>query len=195
MTLAAVRKGSLVCALGAVALLAAASSSRVVQAARADTGDVCAGVPDDSTQTAPAPGHPCWVAANPYPFGTDGNPVDPTSGTCVRSPLLCYLNVTSMAFRAWNRGLAATTNPGASPTPFGVWLFNGTRWYPDPTFPGASVCKGNTVLWAGKLDYWLIGTGQNGWAPLCRFDGSNFLWEPLPMPQGTIDRLGNTLRQ
>jgi hypothetical protein len=94
-----------------------------------------------------------------------------------------------MAFRAWNRGLAAT--PGTGKNAFGVWLYNGTRWYPDPTFPGTSVCQGNTVLWAGKLDYWLIGTGQNGWAPLCRFDGSNFLWEPLPMPLGTVQRLGD----
>jgi len=109
--------------------------------------------------------------------------------------------VTSLAFRSWNRGLAATTtgdsvNPNSSDprkNPFGVWLFNGTRWYPDPTFPGAGVCQGNTVLWAGKLDYWLIGTGQNGWAPLCRFDGSNFLWEPLPMPSGTIARLGDPI--
>jgi hypothetical protein len=191
VTFTAVRKGSLVCALGAVIFLSAASSSRVVSAARADTGAVCAGVPDGSTQTVPSPGHPCWVAADPYPFGTDGNPVDPTSAICVRSPLLCYLNVTSMAFRDWNRGLAVTTNPGGSSTPFGVWLFNGTRWYPDPTFPGTRTCQGNTILWAGKLDYWLIGTGQNGWAPLCRFDGSNFLWEPLPMPIGTVLRLGN----
>src|SRR5215468_3710920 len=191
MTLAAVRKGSLVFALGAVAVLAAASSSRVVQAARADTGEVCAGVPDGSTQTAPSPGRPCWVVSSSYPFGADGNPVDPTSAICVHTPLLCYLNVTSMAFRAWNRGLAATTYPGGSSTPFGVWLFNGTRWYPDPTFPGTRTCQGNTILWAGKLDYWLIGTGQNGWAPLCRFDGSNFLWEPLPMPIDTVLRLGD----
>src|SRR5262249_19565413 len=142
MTLAAVRKGSLVFTLGAVGLIAAASSSRVVPTARADTGVVCAGVPDGSAQTALSPGHPCWVAASPYPFGADGNPVDPTSSVCVHSPLLCYLNVTSMAFRAWNRGLAATTNPGASSTPFGVWLFNGNRWYPDPTFPGTRVCQG-----------------------------------------------------
>src|SRR5262249_8957541 len=134
----------------------------------------------------------------PYPFGTDGNPVDPTTPACVHSPPSCYLVVTSMAFRAWNRGLAATTtgtslNPSPSDpakNPFGVWLFNGTRWFPDPTFPGGGVCKGNTVLWAGKLDYWLVGTGQNGWAPLCRFDGSDFVWETLPMPLGTVLRIG-----
>jgi hypothetical protein len=188
---AAVRKGCLVCALGAIAFLAAASSSWVSPAARADTGETCAGVPDSSAQTAPSPGHPCWVAVDPYPFGNDGNPVDPTGSSCPAQA--CYLDVTSMAFRSWNRGLAATTpdRGDASKNPFGVWLFNGTRWYPDPTFPGASVCKGNTVLWAGKLDYWLIGTGPQGWAPLCRFDGSNFLWEPLPMPPETVLRLEN----
>jgi hypothetical protein len=191
VTLGVLRTGSVVCAIGAVALLAL-SSSGVVPAARAADGQTCAGVPDGSAQTAPSPGHPCWVAADPYPFGTDGTPVDPTSDACVHAIQLCYLNVTSMAFRSWNRGLAATTNPNASTkNPFGIWLFNGTRWYPDPTFPGSNVCKGNTVLWAGKLDYWLIGTGQNGWAPLCRFDGSDFLWEPLPMPLGTVLRLGN----
>ena len=191
MTLAAVRKGCLVCALAAVAFLVAASASRVAPARAAAA--TCAGVPDGSNQTAPSPGAPCWVATDPYPFGVDGNPVDPTTQICVQAPQTCYLTVTSLAFRAWNRGLAAT--PGGARNPFGVWLYNGTRWYPDPTFPGTNVCQGNTILWAGKLDYWLIGTGQNGWAPLCRFDGSNFLWEPLPMPQGTIDRLGNTLRQ
>jgi hypothetical protein len=188
---AAVRKGCLVCALAAVAFLAAASTSRSVPAARADAGAACAGVPDGSAQAAPSPGQPCWVAVDPYPFGSDGNPVDPSSEACVLAPSSCYLDVTSMAFRAWNRGLAATTSNVASRVPFGVWLFNGTRWYPDPTFPGSNVCKGNTVLWAGKLDYWLIGPGPTGWAPLCRFDGSNFLWEPLPMPLGTIQRLGD----
>jgi hypothetical protein len=187
VTLAAARKACLVCVLAAVAFLAAASGSRV--AAAHASGPVCAGVPDGSAQTAPSPGAPCWVAADPYPFGTDGNPVDPTTTLCQHTPQACYLTVTSMAFRAWNRGLAATSAPAK--TPFGVWLYNGNRWYPDPTFPGTGVCQGNTVIWAGKLDYWLIGTGQNGWAPLCRFDGSNFLWEPLPMPLGTVLRLGD----
>jgi hypothetical protein len=190
VTLAAVRRSCLVCVLAAVAFPSAASSSRIAAAAPVSgSGEACAGVADGSTQTTPAPGHPCWVKADTYPFGADGNPVDPTSPACVTSPQTCYLTVTSMAFRAWNRGLAATS--GVGKTPFGVWLFNGTRWYPDPTFPGTGVCQGNTVLWAGKLDYWLIGTGQNGWAPLCRFDGSNFLWEPLGMPQGTVLRLGD----
>ena len=190
MTLAAVRKACLVCALAAVAFLVAASASGVARLAFAADGETCAGVPDGSTQTAPSRGAPCWVAANPYPFGVDGNPVDPASALCVHTPQSCYLTVSSMAFRAWNRGLAATSGGGRN-NPFGVWLFNGSRWFPDPTFPGSGVCQGNTVLWAGKLDYWLIGTGQNGWAPLCRFDGSNFLWETLPMPLATVLRLGN----
>jgi hypothetical protein len=189
VTLAAVRKGCYVCALAAVAFLVAASAPRVAPARAAAAA--CAGVPDGSSQTAPSPGAPCWVATDPYPFGVDGNPVDPTTPLCSVTPQACYLTVTSMAFRAWNRGLAAT--PGGSKNPFGVWLYNGTRWYPDPTFPGTGVCQGNTVLWAGKLDYWLIGTGVNGWAPLCRFDGSNFLWETLPMPLGTIERLGDPI--
>jgi hypothetical protein len=189
VTLAPVRKGCLAYALAAIAFLAAASASGVAPA-WAGTA-TCAGVPDGSSQPAPSPGAPCWVAANPYPFGVDGNPVDPTTSACVHSPASCYLTVTSMAFRAWNRGLAATA--GAGKNPFGVWLYNGTRWYPDPTFPGTGACQGNTVLWAGKLDYWLIGTGQNGWAPLCRFDGSNFLWETLPMPLGTVERLGDPI--
>jgi hypothetical protein len=73
-------------------------------------------------------------------------------------------------------------------TSFAVWLFNGTRWYPDPTFPGSSTCTGNKVLWAGKLDYWLV--GANDWGSLCRFDGSSFTWQPLPVPQATLAKVG-----
>jgi hypothetical protein len=135
----------------------------------------------------------------PYPFGADGNAI--SGGTCGTDPS-CYLVVTSLAFRAWNRGLAATTNGTAVTTnssgaatgspynnPYGVWHYNGTRWYPDPTFPGRSVCPGRTILWAGKLDYWLIGAvnvANSPWAPLCRFDGSNFAWEPLAIPAATL---------
>jgi hypothetical protein len=94
-----------------------------------------------------------------------------------------------MAFRAWNRGLAATsTTPAGGTNPFGVWIFNGTRWFPDPTFPGGGVCKGTRILWAGKLDYWLVG-GPPNWPSLCRFDGVNFLWEPLPVPAATLARI------
>jgi hypothetical protein len=109
--------------------------------------------------------------------------------------------VTSLGFRAWNRGLAATTQPtiqsgsldGGS-VAFGVWLYNGNNWFPDPTFPGSSVCPGTTILWAGKLDYWLIGNKFVGKAPvptttLCRFDGVNLQWEPLSLPPATLARL------
>jgi hypothetical protein len=107
---------------------------------------------------------------------------------------------TSMAFRAWNRGLAGaglpTFNSGGT-VAFGVWLYNGTNWFPDPSFPGSGVCPGSTVLWAGKLDYWLIGStggrlsGSNigPTQTLCRFDGVNLVWEPLSLPQATLDRL------
>jgi hypothetical protein len=72
-----------------------------------------------------------------------------------------------------------------------VWLFNGTRWYPDPTFPGQAACPGATVLWAGKLDYWLVGKQRTGapWPALCRFDGSKFEWETLPVPASTLARV------
>ncbi|MDA0163846.1 hypothetical protein OM076_26485 [Solirubrobacter ginsenosidimutans] len=170
-----------------------------IAAPSASAATACAKTTDPATPAAPSPGKPCWVDITPYPFGTDGLPVDTSSLGC---PAVnaekdrgyqsqCYLRVTSMAFRAWNRGLAATTrfqiNPSPPPTPFGVWLFNGTRWYPDPTFPGASTCYGDTVVWAGKLDYWLIGgslTGS-GVPTVCRYDGSSFAWQPLEIPAET----------
>jgi hypothetical protein len=155
----------------------------------------------------------------PYPFGSDGNPVDPTSHFCaggqnnlygpgadgpqwsgdfqgsgdaVAGEVPCYQQVESMAFRAWNRGLAVTApvsdvgnvGPYSGNNPFAVWLFNGTTWFPDPTFPGSATCPGNTILWAGKLDYWLIGRSQI----LCRFDGVNLAWEPLSLPASTVAR-------
>ena len=149
--------------------------------ARADTPS-CALTSSASTPSAAGPGSPCWTDVLPYPFGSDGNPVDPNSALCARpgapsgpdwtgdfSPEgggaagnpPCYLQVNSLAFRAWNRGLAATGLPLSSdPTAtvgFGVWLYNGANWFPDPTFPGSGVCPGSIVLWAGKLDYWLVG--------------------------------------
>src|SRR5262249_30911338 len=88
--------------------------------------------------------------------------------------------------------------PGIS-NPLGVWLYNGSRWFPDPTFPGSQTCPGNVVIWAGKLDYWLIGTPSGNWINLCRFDGSQFVWEPLQLPAAPVARgkaldktLGNT---
>jgi hypothetical protein len=147
---------------------------------------------------AATPGSPCWTDVNPYPFGFDGTPVNTDSQACQswavehnNNPAACYLSVDSMAFRAWNRGIAVLSPPpnsGLSTTAFGVWLYNGNRWFPDPTFPGQSVCKGSTVLWAGKLDYWLVGqlgTAQT-WPALCRFDGVNFSWEPVPVPAAAL---------
>ena len=149
----------------------------------------------------PASGAPCWTDVTPYPFGFDGNPVDPNSAACQAweattpntqgDPIACYLSVDSMAFRAWNRGIAVTSPPPNSAlttTPFGVWLYNGFRWFPDPTFPGQSVCQGRTALWAGKLDYWVVGqvTGASNWPALCRFDGVNFEWEPLAVPKAAL---------
>jgi hypothetical protein len=160
----------------------------------------CARTTDPSTPATPSPGHPCWTDVTPYPFGSDGNEVDPSSGICGPPNQLvpgtqfyngdwlgnntCYLRVTSMAFRAWNRGLAAVTTQSGANTPFGVWLFNGSRWYPDPTFPGSATCSGGRVLWAGKLDYWLV--GATPWGRLCRFDGVSLQWEPLPIPKAAI---------
>ncbi len=145
-----------------------------------------------STPATPSPGSPCWVDVTPYPFGTDGNPVDPSTPICTIGSS-CYLQVDSFAFRAWNRGLAAVSAPSfgtatGGTTPFGVWRYNGVRWYPDPTFPGQAVCQGTTVLWAGKLDYWLIGKppgSPSTWPDLCRFDGVDDVWEPLAIPKAT----------
>lgn len=178
-----------------LAALAIALGAAAIPAASAQTtAPTCAAVvvePAPSPAPSPAPADPaCWVEVTPYPFGSDGNPVDLKDPRC--APVLgearsaCYLAVTSLAFRAWNRGIAATA--GGSGNPFGAWLFNGVRWYPDPTFPGTRACPGSHVLWAGKLDYWLIGAGAQNWPVLCRFDGSGFVWQPLPVPAATRDR-------
>jgi hypothetical protein len=175
-----------VLAVAAVSLLALLLTGSAPAGGAGAPTPACAGAVQgqQTPQAAPSPGKPCWVEVSPYPFGSDGNPIDPSA--C--SPGIC-LNVTSFAFRAWNRGLAATTGGGA--TAFGVWLYNGTRWFPDPTFPGSGTCSGNTVLWAGKLDYWLIGQGNGAspWSTLCRFDGSNFLWQPLKIPAAALARV------
>jgi len=145
-------------------------------------------------------GDPCWTDVTPYPFGSDGLPVDTSDDNplsmcapnTLGAQLSCYLEVTSLAFRSWNYGLAATVNASptdTTPDPFGVWLYNGTRWFPDPTFPGSGECPGDTVVWAGKLDYWLIGASNGvSWPDLCRFDGANFEWESFPVPAATISR-------
>jgi hypothetical protein len=169
------------------------------------------GVPAGTVAT---PGHPCWVDQEPYPFGANGQAMGTTQGTCApnttpadtwgynkqiyyptRYPT-CFLSVTSLAFRAWNRGLAVVHNAdGSSPaTSYGVWKWNGQRWYPDSGFP-ASSCKGTQIIWAGKLDYWLIGTplGLPSWPSLCRFDGTLGVWVPLAVPQATKDLVTNSV--
>jgi hypothetical protein len=90
--------------------------------------------------------------------------------------------------------LAATGQPtfnhdGQASVAFGVWLYNGSNWFPDPTFPGGAACPGSTILWAGKLDYWLIGSSGAPQRTLCRFDGTNLVWEPLPLPAATLQQL------
>ena len=198
--------------LGAAIMVALGAGGFAGPGASAQAAATCARTIDASAPTAPTAGHPCWTDVTPYPFGADGNPVDPSSALCHASTAYgptwqpgdfdpggvngnppCYLRVTSMAFRAANRGLAATALPlhnGSSATdPFGVWLYNGASWFPDPTFPGSSACPGATVLWAGKLDYWLIGSSNRALQTLCRFDGVNLAWEELTLPQATLARL------
>jgi hypothetical protein len=156
-----------------------------------DGPQTCAGVVAGSNQATPTPGNPCWVEVSPYPFGADGTPV---AGGCSAGSGGC-LSVTSLAFRAWNRGLAIT----GGNSPYRVWLYNGTRWFPDPTFPGTSSCPGSKILWAGKLDYWVIeGNSAAHWSALCRFDGVNFLWQPLKVPAATLARVpltGGAIKQ
>jgi len=205
--------------------LAAGLVAVIAAPAYADASTCAQTVP--ASPGAPTPGAACWTDVTQYPFGFDGNPVNPASPDCaaqeasvgdtIGDPIVCYLSVDSMAFRAWNRGIAVTSPPlnalVSSPfsgfsakTPFGVWLYNGDRWFPDPTFPGQSVCPGNTAVWAGKLDYWVIGEipsllvngGLQAWPALCRFDGVNFDWEPLPIPTAALahvprDSLGHAL--
>jgi hypothetical protein len=174
-----IRRGaSLLCSLVVIASTVGASA-----AASTPSVAACAGSVADQPQQNAAPGHPCWVDVDPYPFGSAGSSV--VSSQCVTQQSAC-LTATSFAFRAWNRGLAATS--GSSGNPFGVWLYNGARWFPDPTFPGSKTCPGGTALWAGKLDYWLIGQTNSStpWANLCRFDGVNYLWEPLSIPAAAL---------
>jgi len=191
---------SCVAALGALAatvtvsVAAAAHGSSSAQCAEALVTSVTGGTSTEtaiSAGSAPAgaPGGQCWAEVPAYPFGSEGTPVNTASPECEPgSPeqLRCYLTVTSMAFRAWNRGLAATEPdfPGVSETAFGVWIFNGSIWYPAPGFPGSARCPGHTVLWAGKKDFWLIGGTK-----LCRFDGLVNEWEQFEVPSASTKRL------
>lgn len=112
-----------------------------------------------------------------------------------------------MAFRSWNHGLAATFpetlihdsvssfGSRAEKNPYGVWIFedtpeSGPQWFPDPTFPGRKVCPGHTIVWAGKLDYWLVGgPSDKSWSRLCRFDGATGQWQPFSVPAATMRRV------
>jgi hypothetical protein len=191
---------------GAPTANAAEGGSRVVCTQSATTTTTTpAGVegPPTSPPANPSPGSPCWVNVDPYPFGNEGIPVETSAQpaqTCSHAfkgeppGSQCALTVTSMAFRAWNRGLAATdTGEGSgvdANNPYGVWLYNGASWYPSPGFPGYNVCPGHTVVWAGKLDYWLIGGPSDlSWSRLCRFDGATLEWESFELPETTLTRV------
>ena len=193
-------------ALGAATPLGTPSASAATPGCAGATVTTTAGSSPPTAETidrggpppADAPDGSCWVEAQPYPFGAQGEEV---SGDCPLSesgPFSCYLTATSLAFRAWNRGLAATSEapkgPNGGSDPYGVWIYNGDRWYPSPGFPGDKECPGHTILWGGKLDYWLVDGeythGTRGkWANLCRFDGEHNVWESLPMPEATTARI------
>jgi hypothetical protein len=178
-------------------------SLAVADAAEATTTPVCAQTVGASQPSSPAPGNPCWTEVTPYPFGFDGTSANPNSQACANylvsiggQPYDCYLTVDSMAYRAWNRGLAAVSANGANTTPYAVWHYNGSQWYPDPTFPGQSTCPGTTVLWAGKLDFWLVGENPNSpasWPKLCRFDGVADDWEPIAVPKAAVAQVPTEL--
>jgi hypothetical protein len=185
-------------ALGIVAVSVAPATSSAQAAA---PGEPCQGMRSisETTLSSGLAGSPlgdgsCWVE-QPYPFGDQGEAV--TDASCepgvsaVAQQVIesCYLTVTSMAFRAWNQGLAATEptlSSSAASNPFGVWQFNGVSWSPSFEFPGSKTCSGHTVVWAGKLDYWLIGSEgppAPAWSNICRFDGEHNEWEPLELPE------------
>src|SRR5262249_45583446 len=62
----------------------------------------CAATAGPPQSTVPAPGDPCWVDVYPYPFGTDGNPVDAAACSVQGGGQTSCLKVSSFAFRAWN---------------------------------------------------------------------------------------------
>jgi len=149
--------------------------------ASASAATTCAATAaNPQSSSSPSPGGPCWTDVEPYPFGADGGPADPTAGDCGDDA--CYLPVESMAFRSWNRGLALVSGN------YAVWTYNGSFWEPNASFPGQSTCQGNTILWAGKLDYWVIGVSdrESNWTALCRYDGVDQTWESLPIPPSAL---------
>jgi hypothetical protein len=170
---------------GAAAALILFLGAVLPLSARADTTPAPCAQTLDPLPSGAGSTTPCWGEVSPYPFGSDGQPVDPSKCQNQDGSLngACYLIPSSLSFRAWNRGLARTQGSSA----FGLWRFNGSRWFPDPTFPGNKQCPGTKVVWAGKLDFWVIAAGTP-WAGLCRFDGFNFIWEPLSLPKATVAR-------
>jgi hypothetical protein len=129
----------------------------------------------------------CWEDVQPYPFSSGGGPAGPsTQVSCdgLTGSETCYLKVVSMAFTAWNRGLALTTVEPGAVDPYPVWRFNGTQWYPESSFLGSKACPGQEIVWAGLEDFWVVGTSK-----LCRFDGQILEWEPLEIPPATKERL------
>lgn len=142
------RLGRFVCSLGLGALAisafsapGAAASAPVSCAGATTTTTPASGAPTTKTINAgepPPTGAPdgaCWMDVEPYPFGAEGEPVKVNSPNCPfqagsTEEVGCYLTVTSLAFRAWNRGLAAASeqtqtpeNGSSHPNPYGVWIF------------------------------------------------------------------------
>jgi hypothetical protein len=146
----------------------------------------------------PAPGTAasCWVE-EPYPFVQEGDndeggaPTTQPTGLCGENVLPpCYLTVTSMTFKAWNRGRAVTTNNQGQSM---VWTYNGTQWGPEPAFSlQRNKCLGTTIIAASKGDYWLINANSSDgqpWQPLCRFDREENEWGPIEIPKSVAQQL------
>jgi hypothetical protein len=197
-TASATPAGGGVAASGGVARCAGALSTKITS-----TGSTTSAIEAGST---PAPDSPCWEEV-PYPFvseGREGNVVShPSNLDCPETEKKgepCDLTVTSLAFRSWNRGLAATRELGAARERTDIWTYNGEGWRRDPTFASQREnCLGQKILWAGKLDYWLVGgsssLGSNGrvkWSNPCRFDGQTLEWGPVPVPSAALEHASQT---
>ena len=140
--------------------------------------------------------------ARRYPFGFDGNPVQPSSAgvpgvgagaTGRDDPIVCYLSVDSMAFRAWNRGIAVTSPPPNSEAvhdPLRRLAVQRHQVVPRPDVPGAVGMQGTDRSVGGQarlLGGWPDRAGRRrSWPALCRFDGVNFEWEPLAVPKAAL---------
>jgi len=190
------------CRLGLLSCSLALGLLTMTPAAAAGAAPTCAA----GTTTATSPSGATKVTN--IPIGSKISPGSAAGGTCWTEQTYPFvaeppresagftddLTVTSMAFRSWNRGLAATAETGifsGGKNPLGVWFFNGAEWSPSPGFPGSSRCPGHTIVWAGKRDYWLVGGSLGGrkWENLCRFDGELLQWDEIPIPSATRTRL------